>query len=555
MQMLVRPSWNHIAAASVEERDPFFSERNAMITATGACVDRMTTKDGAELTPRAAPGQSIDTFPAPVYRRTVLEELFRNAKLYFLEPLMAIQGAHTLMLAVQKIIPEASAAICLRGLRSLDLEAIRAAAYDPTVEDLYFYLEKKLVALCGAEHAGCMPVARSRNDVDMAMYRMVLRARTLAVIESFTGLRAVLVDLAWTHRAALLTAYTHQQPAQPTTLGHYLMASVEWMERDVRRLRTAYDNLNQSPLGACAITGTGFPIDRQLTAAWLGFDGVQQNTYGAIASVDYLTEACAALMVSMINLGRLMQDLLLWSTAEFAYLTLSDAFVQVSSIMPQKRNPVALEHVRVLASRALLQAQGVLSSLHNTPFADMNDAEDDLQPTAYTAFDDAVRALDLAAGVLQTARFNTEIMERQTHNNFLTVTELADVLVRACGVSFRTAHEVVSRAVKAAAHSGHSRSAEALIAALQDAFPECTNRPLDIHAELLHTALEPSHFVNVRKTFGGPSLEVLTASIQTARENLSADRAWLTSTTGRLARAEQQLEQRIEAFLEKWGTR
>ena len=118
------------------------------------------------------------------------------------------------------------------------------------------------------------------------------------------------------------------------------MASVEWLERDTRRLQAAYKNLNCSPLGACAITGTGFPIDRELTASLLGFDGLQVNTYGAIASVDYLTEACSALMICMINLGRLTQDLLQWSTAEFAYLTLSDAFVQVSSIMPQKRNPV-----------------------------------------------------------------------------------------------------------------------------------------------------------------------------------------------------------------------
>ena len=520
-----------------------------MMTAPGACTDGMKTKHEATAAPGAAPGQSTETFPAPVYRRTVLEELFRNAQVYFLKPMLAIQRAHTLMLAAQNIIPAASAAICLRGLRRLDVEAIRTAPYDPGVEDLYFYMEKELEALCGAEHAGCMPTARSRNDIDMTMYRMVLRSRTLAVIESFVGLREVLVGLAWDHRASLLTAYTHQQPAQPTTLGHYLMASVEWMERDVRRLRAAYESLNRSPLGACAITGTGFPINREFTAALLGFDGLQVNTYGAIASVDYLTEACASLMVSMVNLGRLTQDLLLWSTAEFGYLTLSDAFVQVSSIMPQKRNPVALEHVRILASRALFEAQGVLGSLHNTPFADMNDAEDDLQPAAYSAFDDAARALDLAAGLLQTASFHTDVMERQTHANFLTVTELADVLVRSCGISFRTAHEVVSRAVKDAAHSGRCRSTEDLIAAVQRAFPACTGKALDMDSEVLHRALDPRHFVEVRKTIGGPKVEVLIQSIAGARETVAADRVWIASAKGRLGRAEEQLEARIDEFL------
>jgi argininosuccinate lyase len=490
--------------------------------------------------------RGLDIFPAPVYRRTVLEEIFQNAKLYFLEPLLAIECAHTLMLARQKIIPQESAAICLRGLERLDVDQIRREPYDAGVEDLYFYIEKKLIELCGAEHAGRMPTARSRNDVDMTMYRMVLRSRTLAVLRSLLALREVMVELAWDHRASLITAYTHQQPAQPTTLGHYLMASVEWMERDARRLQAAYSNLNRSPLGACAITGTGFPIDRDYTAALLGFEGLQLNSFGAIASVDYLTEACSALMVSLINLGRFSQDLLLWSTAEFAYLTLSDAFVQVSSIMPQKRNPVALEHVRALASRALIQAQGVLTSLHNTPFADMNDAEDDLQPTAYRAFDDAARALDLAAGLLETARFDTAVMEDRAHSNFLTVTELADVMVRCSGISFRTAHEMVSRAVKEA---DGCRDPQKIIDGVERAFPQVTGRALEIDRQVLHHALDPRHFVDVRKTPGGPAAEVLAQTITVARERLAADTTWVEATAAHIQRAQQRLEEHTEAFL------
>ena len=496
---------------------------------------------------KATTVQGLGSFPAPVYRRTVLEQIFQNAKVYFLEPLLAIEYAHTLMLARQKIIPEQSAAICLRGLEQFDLEQIRREPYDPDVEDLYFYIEKKLIELCGAEHAGRIPTARSRNDVDMTMYRMVLRSRTLSVLRSLLALREVMVRLAWDHRASLITAYTHQQPAQPTTLGHYLMASVEWMERDTRRLQAAYSNLNRSPLGACAITGTGFPIDRDYTAALLGFEGLQLNSFGAIASVDYLTEACSALMVSMVNLGRFTQDLLLWSTAEFAYLTLSDAFVQVSSIMPQKRNPVALEHVRALASRALVHAQGVLTSLHNTPFADMNDAEDDLQPTAYNAFDDAACALDLAAGLLETARFDTNVMEDRAHSNFLTVTELADVLVRSSGISFRTAHEIVSVAVKEAGRT--DAGPQTIIDGVERAFPQLTGRALELDRQVLHRALDPRHFVDVRKTPGGPSAEVLAQAIMLARETLSADISWVEAAAAHIQQAQQRLEEQIQAFL------
>jgi argininosuccinate lyase len=483
----------------------------------------------------AAPVAGFDIFPAPVYRRTVLEEIFHNAQLYFLEPLLEIEYAHTLMLARQKVISQASAAICLRGLKQLDVEQIRSAPYDPTVEDLYFYIEKKLDGFCGAEEAGRIPTARSRNDVAVTMYRMVLRSRILEGLRSSLALRAVLIQLAWAHRTSLITAYTHQQPAQPTTLGHYLMASVEWMERDVERLQAAYKRLNRSPLGSCAITGTGFPIDREYTASLLGFEGLQLNCYGAIASVDYLTEACSALMVSMINLGRFTQDLLLWSTAEFAYLTLSDAFVQVSSIMPQKRNPVALEHVRILASRALTQAQGVLTCLHNTPFADMNDAEDDLQPTAYSAFADAARAMDLLAGLLETARFNTEVMEQRAYMNLLTVTELADVLVRSSGISFRTAHEIVSRAVKA---GGDSQN-----------IIDSVGKSSGLDVQLLHRALDPHNFVEVRKTPGGPSAGVLDPTIMAAKETLAADDRWLEAATTHVEQARQLLERETATFL------
>jgi argininosuccinate lyase len=497
---------------------------------------------------KAATVGGPDIFPAPVYRRTVLEQTFENAKVYFLEPLLAIEYAHTLMLAKQKIIPEASAALCLRGLQQFDVEQIRHEPYDPDVEDLYFYIEKKLIELCGSEHAGRICTARSRNDVDMTMYRMVLRSRTLTVLRSLLVLREVMVRLAWDHRASLITAYTHQQPAQPTTLGHYLMASVEWMERDARRLQAAYRNLNCSPLGACAITGTGFAIDRDYTAALLGFEGLQLNTFGAIASVDYLTEACSALMVSMVNLGRFSQDLLLWSTAEFAYLRLSDAFVQASSIMPQKRNPVALEHVRAFASRALLQAQGVLTCLHNTPFADMNDAEDDLQPTAYNAFDDAARALDLLAGLLETASFDTALMEDRAHSHFLTVTELADVLVRSAGISFRTAHEIVSLAVKEAGRA-ETRDPQRIVDGVERVFPGLTGRALELDRQVLHRALDPGHFVDVRKTPGGPSAEVLAQAITAARERLAADKSWIEFAAAHIQQAERELEEQTAAFL------
>ena len=222
---------------------------------------------------------------------------------------------------------------------------------DRGCEDLFFHVEKCLQQECGAEIAGKIHTARSRNDIDITMYRMVMRCEILKLVAAVIGVSRVLVQVAGDNVNTLMPAYTHTQPAQPTTLAHYLMAAVEFLEQDVERLRALFGRVNRSPLGACANTTTGFPIDRDYTVQLLGFEGVQPNSYGSIAAVDYIAEAACVIAVAMISVGRLVQDLLRWCSDEFGFLRLSDAYVQISSIMPQKRNPVALEHVRILASK------------------------------------------------------------------------------------------------------------------------------------------------------------------------------------------------------------
>ena len=486
-----------------------------------------------------AAGGSV--FPAETYRSTVLARVFTDAQRYFLDPLLAIQYAHTVMLGRQGIMRAEDAAACLRALDGLDLEEIRRAPYDGSFEDLFFFMESRLAALCGADNAGRMHTARSRNDIDLTMYRMVLRDLLAGVVEAVAGLRRVLVDLAWEHRASLMPAYTHNQPAQPTTLGHYLMAMIECLERDTARLKAAYGRVNECPLGACAITTTGFPIDRRLTADLLGFEGLQVNSYGAIAAVDYLTESCSVMAVCMLNLGRFAQDLLLWSTAEFNYVRLSDGYVQISSIMPQKRNPVPLEHVRILASRALMQAHAVLGSLHNTPFADMNDAEDDLQPLVYTAFEDGLRSLTLLAGVLGEVELNTERMARAAQGSFLTVTELADTLVRETGMSFRVAHEIVSEAVKELA-GGYDPGLMAEV--VERLLPA----GVTVEPGVLLRALDAGNFVGVRRVPGGPAAEALEPEILRAREFLGTDGAWLDGVRGRLGSARGRMRAAVDGM-------
>ena len=373
------------------------------------------------------------------YVKYVLNENFDDAKELFLAPLMAIHYAHLVMLAEQDIISDEDAHVLRAALDSVSQSDIRTASFDGSCEDLFFYVDHLIIAACGEEAAGRLHTARSRNDIDMTMYRMRQREFILALLGASFDLRRALLALAERHLETIFAVHTHTQRAQPTTVAHYMLAVVEQLERDGSRLKAAYDRTNRNPLGSCAITGTGFPIDRQLTSDLLGFCAPTGNTYGSIATVDYLLESASAAAVLIAGLGRVIQDLLLWATAEFGYVRFGDGFVQTSSIMPQKRNPVAIEHARAIGSKALGQTQAIITSIHNTPFGDIVDTEDDLQPLVWSMFRDATRTVKLVAAAMATAEFDPARLEAKAGDGWTTLTELADTFVRDHRVPFRAA--------------------------------------------------------------------------------------------------------------------
>jgi argininosuccinate lyase len=475
----------------------------------------------------------------PDYVTFVLNENFEDAKAHFLAPLMAIHYAHLVMLRERGIIGPGEALAIRDALGSISLESVRCAAYDGTCEDLFFYVERLIVKACGDEAAGRLHTARSRNDIDMTMYRMQQREMILTLLEGVARLRTSLLDLASQHLETVFAAHTHTQPAQPTTVAHYLLAVVEQLERDAGRLRAAYSSTNRNPLGACAITGTGFPIDRQRTSDLLGFDGPTGNTYGSIATVDYLLESVSAASVLLAGLGRVLQDLLLWCTAEFGYVRLADGFVQSSSIMPQKRNPVALEHARSIGSKALGQAGAILLIVHNTPFGDIVDTEDDLQPLVRSMFDDAGRAVTLMAAALGTATFDRERLAARAREGWIAVTELADTLTREHGVPFKAGHAVAARFVAEATKRPH----EAARVILREATQAVLGRPIEYAAPRLAEILSPENFVRVRTTPGGPAPSVTSRALAASRQTLVEDNAWTQGAQSKLRAAEQKLRE------------
>ncbi len=300
------------------------------------------------------------------------------------------------------------------------------------------------------------------------------------------------------------------------------------------------ERTNRNPLGACAITGTGFPIDRQLTSDLLGFDGPTVNTYGSIATVDYLLESASAASVLLAGHGRFVQDLLLWSTAEFNYLRLGDGFVQSSSIMPQKRNPVALEHARAIGSKALGQSQAIVLSVHNTPFGDIVDTEDDLQPLVFAMFRDATRAVELVAAAIATAEFDAPRLEARAGDGWTTLTELADTLARDRGLPFRTAHAICGRLI--ALRQKHPEIP--LHELLAQASVAVQNTPLDYSETELTTILSPRHFVEVRKTLGGPAPEETARAASVSCKKLESDETWRAAAANALKEAQSKLAER-----------
>ncbi len=489
-----------------------------------------------------------EKFPAQNYKENVLADCFEDAKKYFLEAYIDVDFAHAVMLAEQKIITEEELKDLLKALRSLDLDSIKKAEYDGSFEDLFYYLQREIARHCDVDTAGKLHTARSRNDIDVTIYRLYLRPQTLKLLRSVMDLRSVFLNLAAAHHETLIPAYTHTQPAQPSTLAHLLLAMAENVGRDIKRLQRAFENMNFCPLGSGAITTTGFPISRSRTAELLGFTAPTVNSYASIASVDYFTELLGATSALLVNIGKFAQEFLLMAMMEFNVIRLPDGFVQGSSIMPQKRNPVALEHIRAIGSKALGQCLGVMTSIHNTPFGDINDVEDDLQPLIYSAMRDANRSVSLFGATLKAATFNLDTLKKRARENFITVTELADTIVRREDLPFRIAHKIVGTCVKNAIEKGGEITHEIL----QSASNEILGREISLSEAELKETLSPENFVSVRKIYGGTAPTETRRALAVEREYETVDEEWFSEKNKGLERSSGKLKTLVDEKIQSY---
>jgi argininosuccinate lyase len=489
------------------------------------------------------------SFPHPIYLEHVLKPAYSGASERLFAPMLAANQAHVVMLARQGIITQANAQALLAAIGQVEEAGLESLAYRPGIEDLFFHVEGRLIEICGPEYGGNLQLARSRNDLGHALTRMALRPVLLDLYRRLLDLRATVLDLAGRHVHTVMPGYTHTQPAQPTTFAHYLAGVLSFLQRDTERLRRAYNTDNQSPLGAAAFTGTGFAIDRELSASLLGFAGVMVSSQDSIGASDHQTDIAAALATLAVNLSRVTHDLLFRATRESGAIRIDDSFIQISSIMPQKRNPVVLEHLRARLSRLLGLAQTITSQCHNIPYGDTQDIEDEIEPTLFSAIATADDILHLYEAVFATLQLNVDHLRAEAAAGFTTATELADTLVREASLPFRTAHEIVSGLVRKAI-AADLDTADITPELLAEVSQEILGEPLDLDAELLARALDPAAFVEVRTVLGGAAASATTAVLRAQSDRLSEDQTWLNNEEGRLATASTLLQQQVDLILQ-----
>jgi argininosuccinate lyase len=457
--------------------------------------------------------QNFDKFPAEVYARSVLAPDLDIYRTFFSDALHDINVAHGIMLAKQGLLSASECADILAALDEIHRTKPWAnVPFDGSFEDLFFLVEQELGTIVGAEVAGKLHTGRSRNDIEHTMFRMELRLRLLNMLDEFSALAEKLIRRAEKGKDEVVLLYTHGQPAQPSVLGHYLGAAIEFVLRDMRRIRSALGDIDLCPMGAAAITTSGFPLDRAEIARLLGFSDIVENSYGAIAGVDHITSCYSSIRLGCLHLGRLVQDLVTWTGFEVRQIDVPDGFVQISSIMPQKRNPVPLEHLRLKLSLAAGGAEQIVQTMHNTPFADMNDSERETQAAGFAVFDRLSHALPLLGDFITAMEINRESVQRRIQLSMATITELADTLVREEGISFRAAHGVAHALSKSSLAQGVPLD-QVDYQDFANAFETAIGKLPTLSKDKLKQATSAAYFIEIRDLPGGPGAKPMAASL------------------------------------------
>ncbi len=419
--------------------------------------------------------------------------------------------AHAAMLAAQGIISSKDAEAIREGLLTI-LSEIEGGAFEfsTALEDIHMNIEARLKTLIG-EPAGRLHTARSRNDQVATDFRLWVRDQMDAAIEGLQALIRAALAQAEAGADWVMPGFTHLQTAQPVTWGHHMMAYVEMFARDLSRFEDARARMNECPLGAAALAGTSFPIDRHMTAKALGFDRPMANSLDAVSDRDFALDYLAAASICAMHLSRLAEELVIWSSAQFRFVTLSDRFSTGSSIMPQKKNPDAAELIRAKIGRIMGANVALLTVMKGLPLAYSKDMQEDKEQV-FDAADNLMIAMAAMAGMLGDMSANRDTLERAAASGFSTATDLADWLVRELGLPFREAHHVTGALVKVAEDRGCDLP-DLSLADMQAVQPSITAEVFDV--------LGVHNSVASRQSYGGTAPDQVRAQIARWKERVA----------------------------------
>ena len=482
-------------------------------------------------------------YPGKALVAMELEPGYERAKNRMLPYIQAINEAHLIMLMEQGIVDENSGNVILKALGELDQEFYKNTVYDGRYEDLYFYMESKLIEATDGI-AGNLHLARSRNDMCVAWSHMAVRDGLLQAMEQFLYLKNAIVLFAEEHKDTLYVIHTHTQHAQPGLLG---------------------------------LTTTGFPVSRERVAELAGFSGMIENAYDAIGNSDYLTQTASALGLCALDMGRIVTDLLLWATQEMNMIHVADGYISISSIMPQKRNPIALEHLRSSLSVLKGMADTVLTGFLKSPYGDISDYEDiedsvfgclELFQKNVQLFRAVISTLEvnkellesrayerknvqLFRAVISTLEVNKELLESRAYESFSVVTDIADQMYRSYKIPFRKAHSFVSFLVKKAGTMDYNLkniSEEFFSSAYHEFFGE----PFAFDFTPISQCINPWHFVKCREVRGGTGDKAMKSMIDRAKKEVEANLLWIQEHKKQLREAAETRKQVIQKKLDKF---
>ena len=456
------------------------------------------------------------------------------------EAVLAINKAHVIMLMAQRIIQRQDGTKILSALQKQDSQKL-----DPNAEDVHMAVEEAVLIETGPEVGGNLHIAKSRNDQVTTAIRMALRTEILDIMQQVIGMQESLLATASKHTKTVILAYTHLQPAQPVTFAHYLLSHVNGVGRDIQRLQSAYERVNLCPLGAGALATTSFPINRKTTSELLGFSAVLENSIDAVGSRDFIIEIQSVLTLLAVNLSRLAEDLIIWSSPEFGTVELPDEFTSTSSIMPQKKNPEVLEVIRARASYALgdfVASTAALKSLPSTYNLDFQE----ITPKLWATTDNLTASLDIFTKLIPNLKITSNV-ENKAAAGFVGSTELANMLVRKYNVAFRTSHKIIGALVKVLIDSKLTLL-DATPEMLQKIAQEIVQIKLTVKKADIVECTNPSKLIETYKVQGGPSPAEVERAITSTNKTLTQTKINIAKLKDNLAIAENTLNSTVKSY-------